>query len=97
MDKGQTILHLRGNHQVNKLTDTAVHVFQSNGAFCRIKASYFIDELVVPDQRLSVASRFAWMSNIHEVRADGFTIINAAGEEKDVKIEDLEMTKITED
>jgi len=90
-NKGDRILHIRGNHQVKKLDDTAVHVIQKDGRFCTLKARAFIESIALPKGRLrvSTAPSAMWLKKVKELTDKSFTIINAKGKETTVTFAEL--------
>ena len=88
-DTGKMLVHVRGNHQVSKLSDTAVHVFQRHGMSCRIAANEFIDRLTVPANRSSITPAFMWMQGGAELTNQSLNIVNAAGKKKSITLKDL--------
>jgi len=90
-DTGAHILHVRGNHQVSKLSDPAVFVLKQDGTKTVLGAGYFIDALVkTPAPRSSISPAFLWLDSVGGMSDYVFSIVNAKGERKVVLIRDLE-------
>jgi hypothetical protein len=90
-NKGDRILHVRSNHQVRKLDDTAVHVLQKDGTFCTLKVREFIGSIALPQGqlRVSTAPSVMWLKKVAELTDKSFTIVNAKGKKTTFTFKEL--------
>ena len=93
-DAGDLMLHVRSNHQVSKLTDTAILVFKKDGSSAKLEAKYFIDKLVVPaGLRVSTSPNFMWLKKFEALTKESFTLINAKDENKKIILKNVKTSK----
>lgn len=89
-DSGDYLLHIRGNHQVHQLDDAAVHVARKDGSIATLRAADFIEALQVDKQpRTSIDPTKRWLQEVQALSAESFTVINAIGQKKVVKLAGL--------
>ena len=90
-DAGDMLVHIKGNHQVKKISDTAVEIFRKNGDKAEIAASVFINKLVdLSDQTMdSTEARQRWLKRVLDLSKNQISVINAAGTKKTIPLEDL--------
>ncbi|MCF3648902.1 hypothetical protein [Synoicihabitans lomoniglobus] len=77
---GRSLIHLRGNHLVNKLDDMAVEVLQQDGQRRVWFVHDFRDDLPVPVDRLSASPRHVWRDEVGVIMHDRVMLNLAAGE-----------------
>jgi hypothetical protein len=92
-DSGNYLLHVKGNHQVHQLTDTAIEVLKKDGSSFKITANKFIDKLVLTQPRNSVQPKYQWLKKVETLTDQSITLINAIGQKKEVRFKDLKTKK----
>ena len=85
-DTGDYLIHNKSNHRVRNIADTALEIHKKNGKSKSFQAKDFIDKLQENKRRTSVCPKFLWLKHIGPLKADSFSLINAKGEEKTIKV-----------
>ncbi len=89
-DSGKTLYHVRGNHLVDEINETAVYAYHQDGVAYRMEARYFIDELIIVSRTDSTDPSYMWMSTLICISDEGLHILNANGREVEVLLADVE-------
>lgn len=89
-EDGEMIVHVRGNHSVQKRSDPAVHLIRKDGAVATLPVSHFIDELSKPGVMLSASPSAMWLSSFGELTETTLSLTNADGDKKTVKLAEVE-------
>ena len=90
-DDGQSLVHVRNNHQVNNLEDVAIEVIRKDGSRATLPASAFIDELGEPPQPMeSTSPGKMWLSSFGGLTDTGLSLTNANGDKKVILLKDLD-------
>lgn len=93
-DAGDYLIHLRGNHTVRNLQDTGLHCITNDRYICAMPAGHFIDAFVKTVNPTSVDARQKWVERVEMLTDECFTVINAKGEKKVVKLVNLKLEKL---
>lgn len=77
---GKHLVHVRGNHQVGRLEDTAIAIHtQGSDAATRLPASSFVDALVEPEgPQVSTAPGSRWLRSC-QLGSDAIAVETATG------------------
>ena len=78
VNNGDTVIHLRSNHQVSSVDDLAMEVIYKDGRRQSFTAKKFVPQLRLPDRSLpqmSTAPNSRWIKSTTEVNDERITIL----------------------